>query len=146
MTIHTTWGPITLSLDRGRVIACGLPEHDPAARTPFALTEYPTLDALLAAFPKPRLPDGTDFQRAVWREIATIPKGSTRTYSELAAAIGNPQAARAAGTACGANPLPLFIPCHRVVGANGKLGGYSAGPAWKTLLLQREGWTEGKMK
>jgi len=68
-----------------------------------------------------------------------IPRGQTRTYGEIAAAIGRPKAVRAVGSACGANPLPIFIPCHRVVAKNG-LGGFGAGLPWKKLFLKEEGW------
>jgi O-6-methylguanine DNA methyltransferase len=67
-----------------------------------------------------------------------IPRGQVWTYGELARHIGHPRAARAVGQACRANPLPLFIPCHRVTGANNTLGGFSCGPAWKVLLLKLE--------
>ena len=85
------------------------------------------------------LPSGTDFQRSVWRQLLRIPAGSTVTYAEMAARAGYPRACRAAGQACGANPIPLFIPCHRVLAANGRLGGFSGGLAWKRLLLTVEG-------
>ena len=80
---------------------------------------------------------GTDFQRAVWHSLRQIQAGQTRTYSQIAAAIGRPRAVRAVGTACGANPIPLLIPCHRVVAANG-LGGFSGGLAWKKRVLAAE--------
>jgi methylated-DNA-[protein]-cysteine S-methyltransferase len=83
-------------------------------------------------------PAGTDFQQAVWKAIAGIPAGGTLTYSELARAAGRPGAYRAAANACGRNPLPLFIPCHRVVGSGGRLGGFSSGLAWKKRLLAVE--------
>lgn len=79
------------------------------------------------------------FRRAVWRALRALPRGRTATYGELARRAGNPRAARAAGTACGANPLPLFVPCHRAVAAGGRLGGFSSGLAWKRLLLSGEG-------
>ncbi len=82
--------------------------------------------------------EGTDFQKAVWKELQKIPRGQTRTYGEIAKAIGRPNAVRAVGAACGANPVPLFIPCHRVVAQNG-LGGFGAGLPWKKLLLELEG-------
>lgn len=82
---------------------------------------------------------GTDFQRKVWKEIEKIPFGSTRTYAEIAKALEKPGAARAVGSACGANPLPLFVPCHRVVASNGGLGGYSGGLDIKKKLLRIEG-------
>ena len=70
--------------------------------------------------------------------LRRIPRGETITYGELAHRMGASHAARAVGSACGANPLPLFIPCHRVVAANGKLGGFSAGLGWKRFLLAKE--------
>jgi len=88
---------------------------------------------------------GTYFQKTVWEALQKIPRGQTRTYGEIAAAIGRPNAARAVGTACGANPIPLFIPCHRVVAKNG-LGGFVAGLPWKKLLLKEEGWNGGTME
>ena len=80
---------------------------------------------------------GTEFQKKVWTEIAKIPYGQTRTYGELARAIGSPGSARAVGLACGANPLALIIPCHRVVGASG-LGGFAGGVDIKKKLLELE--------
>ena len=80
-----------------------------------------------------------EFRRSVWRALRTLPRGRTATYGELARRAGNPRAARAAGSACGANPLPLFVPCHRAVAAAGRLGGFSSGLAWKRLLLSGEG-------
>lgn len=81
----------------------------------------------------------TPFQQAIWRAMRRIPRGSTETYAEVARQAGRPRAVRAAGGACGANPLPLFIPCHRVVAANGRLGGFSSGLGWKQWLLAVEG-------
>lgn len=81
--------------------------------------------------------NGTDFQKAVWRAMASIPFGQTRTYKWIAKKIGRPNAARAVGTACGANPLPLLIPCHRVVAAT-NIGGFSGPLAIKKGLLNLE--------
>lgn len=81
----------------------------------------------------------TAFQRAVWDAIKRIPPGRTCSYGELAARIGRPRAARAVGQACGANPWPLLVPCHRVLAADGTVGGFSAGLEWKRRLLQIEG-------
>jgi len=81
----------------------------------------------------------TEFQISVWREMLKIPAGKTKSYGEIAAAIGNPKAVRAVGGACGANPVPVLVPCHRVLAANGKIGGFSGGLAWKRTLLAREG-------
>ena len=80
---------------------------------------------------------GTGFQKAVWRAIAKIPYGDTRTYAELARDIGKPKAVRAVGTACGKNQFPIIIPCHRVVGSHG-LGGYAFGLEMKKQLLAIE--------
>jgi len=82
---------------------------------------------------------GTEFQQKVWKALLTIGVGKTRSYSEIARAIGAPGAARAVGGACGANPIPVLVPCHRVLAANQRLGGFSAGLKWKRLLLDREG-------
>ena len=83
--------------------------------------------------------EGTEFQRRVWGAIATIPWGETRSYGWLAKRAGRPNAVRAAASACGANPLPGFIPCHRVIAADGTIGGFSGGLAMKRRLLRLEG-------
>jgi O-6-methylguanine DNA methyltransferase len=82
---------------------------------------------------------GTSFQLRVWQELSKIPQGETISYQELARRAGAPKAARAAGQACGANPIPILIPCHRVVAADGSLGGYSSGLERKRWLLRHEG-------
>ena len=82
---------------------------------------------------------GTVFQRAVWAEVACIPYGATTTYGEIAQRIGRSGAARAVGAAVGANPLPILIPCHRVIGAGGSLTGYGGGLEVKAALLRLEG-------
>ena len=91
------------------------------------------------ALPPFDLSPGTEFQQKIWRALLTIPVGQTMTYGEISASIGTPRAVRAAGGACGANPIPVLIPCHRVVAAHGQLGGFSGGLHWKRKLLQREG-------
>lgn len=80
----------------------------------------------------------TPFQRKVWKALLGIQTGRTASYGELAHRIGRGNAARAVGTACGANPVPVLVPCHRVVAANGGLGGFSGGLAWKRKLLAAE--------
>jgi methylated-DNA-[protein]-cysteine S-methyltransferase len=82
---------------------------------------------------------GTTFQKAVWRALAALPPGTTTTYGEIARTVRRPGASRAVGQAVGANPLPILIPCHRVLAAGGKLGGYSAGLQRKRWLLKHEG-------
>ena len=81
----------------------------------------------------------TEFQQSVWREMLKIPAGKTRSYGEVAERIGNPKAVRAVGSACGANPIPVLVPCHRILAANKKIGGFSGGLDWKRDLLTREG-------
>ena len=81
----------------------------------------------------------TDFQQSVWREMLKIPVGKTRSYGEIAERIKNPKAVRAVGGACGANPIPVLVPCHRILAANQKIGGFSGGLEWKRNLLKREG-------
>jgi O-6-methylguanine DNA methyltransferase len=90
------------------------------------------------AFDLPLDTRGTAFQEAVWAEVGSIPYGTTITYGEIARRVGRPKAARAVGGANGANPLPIIIPCHRVVGAGGALTGYGAGLEIKAQLLQLE--------
>jgi O-6-methylguanine DNA methyltransferase len=81
----------------------------------------------------------TEFQKSVWRQMLKISAGKTKSYGEIASAIGNSKAVRAVGGACGANPVPVLVPCHRVLAANKKLGGFSGGLDWKRSLLKREG-------
>jgi methylated-DNA-[protein]-cysteine S-methyltransferase len=83
-------------------------------------------------------PTGTTFQLAVWRRLCEIPYGETISYGELARRLGNPNASRAVGLANGANPIPIVIPCHRVIGSNGKLTGYGGGLPIKEKLLALE--------
>ncbi len=81
---------------------------------------------------------GAPFEARVWRELSTIPYGKTRSYGDIARALGRPEAARAVGRACGTNPIPLILPCHRVVGSDGSLTGYGGGLPLKELLLSIE--------
>ena len=90
--------------------------------------EFPPLDL-----------DGTEFQKSVWNALRKISPGKTKSYGEIARAIGQPKAVRVVGGACGANPVPVLVPCHRVLAANKKLGGFSGGLDWKRSLLKREG-------
>ena len=83
--------------------------------------------------------DGTPFQMKVWNRLCAIPSGKTVSYGALAAAIGRPRAARAVGAAVGANPVPLLVPCHRVIGENGSLTGFGLGLPMKRSLLAHEG-------
>jgi methylated-DNA-[protein]-cysteine S-methyltransferase len=88
---------------------------------------------------------GTDFQRSVWRALRTIPVGETRSYRDIAVAIGNPKGVRAIGLANGANPIGIVVPCHRVIGATGTLTGYGGGLDRKEWLLRHEGAIDGRL-
>jgi methylated-DNA-[protein]-cysteine S-methyltransferase len=90
-------------------------------------------------FDLPLAPRGTDFQRAVWKALKAIPYGELRSYAEIARAIGKPRAVRAVGAANGRNPLPIVVPCHRVVGSDGSLTGFAGGLEIKRRLLVLEG-------
>jgi len=92
-----------------------------------------------AKLPPLDLSVGTRFQQQLWRAMLRIPIGDTHTYGELARVLRRPKAARAIGQACGANPIPLIVPCHRVLANGNKLGGFSAGLDWKRKLLKAEG-------
>lgn len=101
------------------------------------LEEY--FAGIRAGFSLPLAPEGTVFQKAVWKQLEAIPYGETRTYGQIAAAVGNPNASRAVGGANHNNPIAIVIPCHRVIGANGKLTGYAGGIDLKEALLRIEG-------
>ena len=111
-----------------------LPEDMP----PFALKVSEWLEDSTTSLALPLDIQGTDFQKAVWRQLQSIPWGKTKTYSEVARLCGRPSAVRAVASACGANPVALIIPCHRVVGSNGKLCGFRWGLKRKEWLLKRE--------
>ena len=90
-------------------------------------------------FDLPLAPRGTEFQRNVWQTLATIPYGETISYAQLAKRVGKPTAMRAVGAANGRNPLPIVLPCHRVIGADGSLTGFGGGLPTKEFLLNLEG-------
>ena len=147
--VELPWGPARVVVGPQGLVALDL-------RPPFD-ADYPTahasdpahraVHAQLRAYARRRLtsfslpidPPGTPFQRAVWAALLKIPYGETRTYGQIAAAIGHPGAARAVGMACRTNPIGLIIPCHRVVGADGALTGYAGGLDLKARLLHHEG-------
>lgn len=101
------------------------------------LTAY--FDGKLQTFTVPLAPEGTHFQMRVWEELRHIPYGKTISYHELALRLGEPKASRAVGQANGANPIPILIPCHRVIGSNRALVGYGGGMERKEALLRLEG-------
>ncbi len=89
------------------------------------------------------VPEASAFQQRVWRAACAIPYGGTRSYAWIARKIGSPRAARAVGNALGANPVPIVVPCHRVIASSGGLGGFSGGLEWKRRLLDLEGGAYG---
>ena len=102
------------------------------------------LSLALAGKPTKNLPpldmsSGTDFQKSVWRILEQIRPGDTMSYADVAKALGKPRSSRAVGQACGANPVPVLVPCHRVLASNEQIGGFSGGAQWKRRLLTREG-------
>lgn len=135
-------GPISLTAQDGQITRVTWPGTGPAPATPLlrraaeALTAY--FDGRATAFDLPLAPRGSPFEQAVFRAMRAIPFGQTRTYGQIAAELG--AAPQPVGQACGANPIPIFIPCHRVLGASG-LGGFSAsgGVEDKIWLLRHEG-------
>ncbi|MGB2739213.1 MAG: methylated-DNA--[protein]-cysteine S-methyltransferase [Cognaticolwellia sp.] len=101
------------------------------------LTQY--FDGSRKQFDLALAPEGTNFQKQVWQALVKIPCGETKSYGWIAKSINNAKAVRAVGTANGANPIALIVPCHRVIGSNGKLTGYAGGLALKAKLLMHEG-------
>ncbi len=121
------------SIDRGFAVA----ETALIKKAAVQLREY--LDGKRKTFDVPIELNGTSFQRAVWNALTGIPYGETRSYGEIAKLIGRPKACRAVGMANNRNPVAVFVPCHRVIGANGKLVGYGGGMDIKERLLHLEG-------
>lgn len=106
-----------------------------------------TFDGKVVDSPELEMPGGTTLQTRVWSYLAGMKTGEYVTYGKLAKLIGRSRAARAVGQACGANPIPLFIPCHRVLGAGSSEGGFSCGLAWKHLLIKADtGKTMSELK
>jgi methylated-DNA-[protein]-cysteine S-methyltransferase len=149
-TVPSPLGDLVLCGDGEALTAVCLPTHthrpavDPAAvddAGPFR-EAIAQLEAYFAgegtAFDLPLAPRGTPFQLEVWAALRTIPHGTTTSYGALAEQIGRPKAVRAVGLANGRNPLPIIVPCHRVVGADGSLTGYGGGLEAKRLLLDLE--------
>ena len=141
----TPLGHLTIASDGEAITGLAFGERDyPGQRRPTELTNRAANEAqeYLAGkrrdFDLPLAPAGTDFQKRVWQALQDIPYGQTRSYSQVAAAIGEPKACRAIGGANNKNPIPLFIPCHRVINADGSIGGYASGAHIKRWLLDLE--------
>ncbi|HSP02124.1 MAG TPA: methylated-DNA--[protein]-cysteine S-methyltransferase [Acidimicrobiales bacterium] len=163
-SIETPTGPVRLAVavddDGERVVALAFADHfvrvAAKVRVRFAHAEWVEgetaaadavrryLDGDLAAVDDIAVDaTGTPFQQQVWDALRAIPAGETRSYAQIAAAIGSPAAVRAVGTANGANPIWLVVPCHRVVRSDGSVGGYGGGPDRKEWLLDHERSTKG---
>ena len=146
-TFNTPIGAVCLTEEGGSIIRIGLTDAAGtfSAPTPLLREAEHQITAFLRGdrrqldFPIRMV--GTPFQQRVWYALQQIPYGTTRTYGEIAAAIGNPRASRAVGMACNKNPLLLIVPCHRVVGANATLTGFAYGTDAKQWLLELEGTT-----
>ncbi len=117
-------------------------DHDFFAPLTNQLGEYFT--GRRRRFQQPLELHGSDFQRRVWGQLRKIPFGKLRSYQQIATAMGRPKAARAVGQAVGANPVPIILPCHRVIGADGQLVGFGGGMSLKGHLLRLEGHTLGE--
>lgn len=132
-------GAITQLLFPGTVLPDGVKQQE----TPLLLQAAAQMEEYFqgkrSRFLLPLRPLGTPFQKKVWEALLTIPYGETRSYGQIAAQIGSPKACRAVGHANHCNPIPIIIPCHRVVGTSGKLTGYAGGLEAKELLLKLEG-------
>ncbi|MCI6737641.1 MAG: methylated-DNA--[protein]-cysteine S-methyltransferase [Intestinibacter sp.] len=132
---------VEVEIEQNRLL---LEESDLIKMAYIQLSEY--IEGQRKQFDLPLDPKGTEFQRKVWKELTKIPYGETRSYKEVAIAIGNEKASRAIGMANNKNPIPIVIPCHRVVGSNKKLVGYAGGLDLKEKLLNLEGILVDKNK
>lgn len=143
LTYNSPAGSLTLFEEDGALIAVDWGQAPETQSTPLLEEAHHQLDAYfngtLKEFNLPLSPQGTPFQQSLWKFLQQIPYGTTRTYGDIATDLGS--AARAVGGACGKNPLPIIIPCHRVISANGKLTGYTGGEGIETkrALLRLEG-------
>lgn len=143
----TVLGLLTICEEDGAITSISVGQHVKAESTRHeselirkAYTQFAEyLAGKRKAFDLPLAPRGTDFQKRVWKALCDIPYGETRSYKQIALAIGNPKAVRAVGMANNRNPLLVVVPCHRVIGADGKLVGYAVGIDKKEFLLRLEG-------
>jgi methylated-DNA-[protein]-cysteine S-methyltransferase len=154
---ETSLGWVAIGIDRGAICATTLPGTKTSAQQ--TIVGWHATEAAPAAVARPlvdlvrravegkpvqvngrvRITTGTPFQRAVWKALLTIPRGATVSYADVARRIGRPLAARAVGQAVGHNPVPLLIPCHRVLASGGGIGGFGGGVRMKRALLRNEG-------
>jgi methylated-DNA-[protein]-cysteine S-methyltransferase len=151
--LDTSVGTLLIAGDAAAVLQIAFPSHGKAAKAEAGWVEShrgPVGEAVRQLqeyfarervdFDLPLAPRGTEFQRSVWRQLQGIPYGETISYRELARRVGNSKASRAVGSANGKNPLPIVIPCHRVIAGDGTLGGFGGGlPTKQTLLALEQG-------
>lgn len=151
LTVSTPIGDLQLVSDGQSLVSIALPgqhqqlggdskEDAVLARAAKQLGEF--FDGRRRHFDLPLAASGTQFQRAVWSQLTKIPFGEVRSYRDIAAKIGRPTAVRAVGAANGRNPLPIVVPCHRVIGADGSLTGFAGGLERKRQLLVLEGYLQ----
>ncbi len=145
ISLNSPVGALTVFAFEDQIVALDWGFVDEIESTPVLEEAQKQLNAYFAgrlhSFDLPLAPDGTDFQKTVWQAMCKIPKGKTATYKELATMAGSPKAFQWVGTACGLNPIPILIPCHRVLATGDKPGGYSGhgGLETKRALLKIEG-------
>lgn len=155
LEVETAFGALTVGWSAAGLVSVGLGPYDPKGGAfrrvgprvddPQALSFLKSLERYFRGEPVRLDPPldldkpGTAFQRRVWEAAREIPFGEVRTYGWLAAQVGRPQGARSVGGALGRNPIPLVVPCHRVVPRHGGVGGFRAGSGWKRALLKLEG-------
>jgi methylated-DNA-[protein]-cysteine S-methyltransferase len=145
MKLDSPLGPLTLVARDGALAMVSLPGFSAleSAHDPVLDEAARQLDAYFAgkrrSFDLPLKASGTDWQKRVWNALCAIPFGETATYGDIARALGQPTATRAVGAANGRNPIPIVVPCHRVIGADGTLTGYGGGLPTKRWLLAHEG-------
>ncbi|WNY25019.1 methylated-DNA--[protein]-cysteine S-methyltransferase [Methanolapillus millepedarum] len=147
---NTRIGRIGIGVENGKVTSLYFENYDydpkkvadSSMETPLHKNAFSQLDEYLAgnrkAFDLPLAPSGTEFMENVWAALLEIPYGKTACYQEVAVSVGSPKAVRAVGLANNRNPIPIFIPCHRVIGKNGKLVGFGGGLDLKQKLLDLE--------
>ena len=142
LSYNSPIGKITIFSDGKAITALAFGATSGGEETPLIKEAYKQLDEYFnnkrKSFDIPLNPKGTDFQKKVWNALQNISYGKTKCYEDIAKEINNEKACRAIGNANNKNPLPIFIPCHRVIGKNGKLVGYAGGLDVKTKLLEIE--------
>jgi O-6-methylguanine DNA methyltransferase len=159
LVVKTSWGDIRVTAEEGEVTRCHLPRvrQIPSRAFKFGASRIDAgeprdraalrqADQFIRSMfnggttgaPPLRMPEGGPFATKAWTAMRKLRRGEVISYAELANRAGSPRALRAAGQACARNDIPLFIPCHRILGSSGDIGGFSCGLAWKKLLLARE--------